>query len=87
MRLKERRCIAQFIGFNPSYFCINSMDMKDVKKAINASMGFPIVNGPRKFCRRICLDGGSTDNVPVYPMQHAQSDHYRYSGIDMQFHN
>ena len=58
----------KLVGFDCGYFCLNHMPRKDLKSCINASMGFPILNGPIRFSNHIYLDGGATDNVPVWPV-------------------
>ena len=66
-------CTKMF-GFDCSYFCLNHMPRKDLKSTINASMGFPIVNGPIRFANHMWIDGGATDNVPVYPATYFDPD-------------
>jgi len=63
-------------GLNCEYFCLNKMSRDDIKTVINVSMSYPIVNGPIKFKRRHYIDGGATDNVPVYPLSY-------YKDLDM----
>ena len=50
------------------------MPRKDLKQAINASMGLPIFNGPLRFNKHICVDGGATDNIPVLPATYFDPD-------------
>lgn len=61
-------------GLDCGYYCLNSMPRKDLKQAINASMGLPIFNGPLRFNKHICIDGGATDNVPVLPATYFDPD-------------
>ena len=61
-------------GFDCGYFCLNHMPRKDLKTCINASMGFPILNGPIRFNGHFYLDGGATDNVPVWPVTYFDPD-------------
>ena len=58
----------------PHYFCLNKMPRSDIKKAINVSMAFPLINGPHRFNGGIYIDGGATDNVPTYPMNYFDVD-------------
>ncbi len=49
------------------YFDSNS-DFDELKKVLNLSMAFPVVNGLyKKEFNRIYIDGGATDNIPVFP--------------------
>lgn len=59
--------VTNAVGFNCNYYCLNHMPRKDLKSCINSSMSFPIINGPHRFSGHITLDGGATDNIPVYP--------------------
>ena len=61
-------------GFDCHYFCLNKMPREDIKAAINASMGFPLINGSQKFAHHRFVDGGATDNVPVYPCMYYDPD-------------
>ena len=61
-------------GFDCGYYCINHMPRKDLKACINASMALPIVNGPLRFSKHLCLDGGATDNIPIYPATYYDPD-------------
>jgi Predicted esterase of the alpha-beta hydrolase superfamily len=61
-------------GLDCGYYCINHMPRKDLKACINASMALPIVNGPLRFSNHLCLDGGATDNIPVYPATYYDPD-------------
>ncbi len=61
-------------GLDCGYYCLNSMPRKDLKQAINASMGLPIFNGPLRFNKHICIDGGATDNIPVLPATYFDPD-------------
>lgn len=51
------------------YFLFDSnSDYDELKKVLNLSMAFPIVNGLyKKEFNRIYIDGGATDNIPVFP--------------------
>ena len=51
------------------YFYIdNKTPQEDLYKAINITVTFPFVNGLyRKEYKRLYLDGGATDNIPVFP--------------------
>ena len=64
----------KIFNFDTHYFCLNSMDRADIKQAINVSMSFPIINGPLRFNHMLFIDGGATDNVPVYPMNYFDVD-------------
>ena len=61
-------------NFDTFYFCLNSMSRQDIKSAINVSMSFPLINGPLRFNHMLFIDGGATDNVPVYPMNYFDVD-------------
>lgn len=61
-------------GLDCGYYCLNHMPRKDLKHAINASMGLPIFNGPLRFNKHICIDGGATDNIPVFPATYFDPD-------------
>ncbi|MFA5283535.1 MAG: patatin-like phospholipase family protein [Bacilli bacterium] len=57
------------------YFYLNDMNRSETKSALNISMSFPLINGPRKSKGGMFfIDGGATDNVPVYPMQYFDLD-------------
>lgn len=64
----------KIFNFDTHYFCLNSMSRADIKQAINVSMSFPLINGPLRFNHRLFIDGGATDNVPVYPMNYFDVD-------------
>lgn len=51
------------------YFYIdNKTPQEDLYKAVNITVTFPFVNGLyRKEYKRLYLDGGATDNIPVFP--------------------
>ena len=66
--------VTRLWGLDCGYYCLNSMPRKDLKQAINASMGLPIFNGPLRFNKHICLDGGATDNIPVLPATYFDPD-------------
>lgn len=61
-------------GLECGYYCLNHMPRKDLKAAINASMGLPIFNGPLRFNHHICIDGGATDNIPILPALYYDPD-------------
>ena len=61
-------------GLVCDYYCLNSMPREDMKNAINASMSFPIINGPIRFNKKLYIDGGATDNVPVLPVTYFNPD-------------
>lgn len=61
-------------GLDCGYYCINHMPRKDLKACINASMALPIINGPLVFSKRLCIDGGATDNIPIYPATYYDPD-------------
>lgn len=64
----------RFPAFVPYYFYINKMDRNDVKKVLNCSSAFPVLNGPQRFNYKTYIDGGSTDNVPIYPLNYFDLD-------------
>lgn len=64
----------KIFSFDCHYFCLNNMPRSDIKDAINLSMGFPIINGPHKFNRKLWIDGGATDNIPVLPVTYFDCD-------------
>ena len=64
----------KIFNFDTHYFCLNNMSRADMKSAINVSMSFPIINGPLRFNHSLYIDGGATDNVPVYPMNYFDVD-------------
>ena len=64
----------KIFNFDTHYFCLNNMSRADIKSAINVSMSFPIINGPLRFNHMLYIDGGATDNVPVYPMNYFDVD-------------
>lgn len=66
--------VTRLWGLDCGYYCLNSMPRKDLKQAINASMGLPIFNGPLRFNKHICIDGGATDNIPVLPATYYDPD-------------
>lgn len=66
--------VTKLMGFDCGYYCLNHMPRKDLKSCINASMSFPIVNGPHRFAGHISLDGGATDNIPVWPTKYFDPD-------------
>ena len=66
--------VTRLWGLDCGYYCLNSMPRKDLKQAINASMGLPIFNGPLRFNKHICIDGGATDNIPVLPATYFDPD-------------
>lgn len=51
------------------YFYLDkSKNIDEVSKAINITLTFPFVNGLfRKEFNKFYLDGGGTDNIPIYP--------------------
>lgn len=61
-------------SLEPYYFCLNSMNRQDLKKCLNASMGFPVVNGRKRFKGQLFMDGGTCDNVPIYPLDYFDLD-------------
>ena len=61
-------------GLTCDYYCLNKMPREDIKTAINCSMSFPIINGPLRFNRKLYIDGGATDNVPVLPVTYFEPD-------------
>ncbi len=58
------------------YFYLNDKTPReDVIKALNITLTFPFVNGLfRREYHRFYLDGGSTDNIPVYPFYYYDLD-------------
>lgn len=64
----------KLISLDCGYFCLNHMPRKDLKACINSSMAFPIINGPYRFARHIMIDGGATDNIPVWPATYFDPD-------------
>lgn len=57
------------------YFYLNNMNRSETKSTLNISMSFPLINGPKKSRGGMFfIDGGATDNVPVYPMQYFDLD-------------
>lgn len=66
--------VTKFSSFTPYYFCINKMIRNDIKKILNCSSAFPLINGPQRFNYSAYLDGGYTDNVPVYPLKYFDLD-------------
>ena len=64
----------KFPAFVPYYFYINKMKRNDIKKVLNCSSAFPILNGPQRFNYKTYIDGGSTDNVPTYPLKYFDLD-------------
>ena len=66
--------VTRIWGLDCGYYCLNSMPRKDLKACINASMGLPIFNGPLRFNKHICVDGGATDNIPVLPATYFDPD-------------
>ena len=66
--------VTRIWGLDCGYYCLNSMPRKDLKSCINASMGLPIFNGPLRFNKHICIDGGATDNIPVLPATYFDPD-------------
>ena len=66
--------VTRIWGLDCGYYCLNNMPRKDLKACINASMGLPIFNGPLRFNKHICIDGGATDNIPVLPATYFDPD-------------
>lgn len=64
----------KIFNFDTHYYCINKMSRSDIKNVLNVSMSFPIINGPLRFNHGLYIDGGATDNVPVYPMNYFDVD-------------
>ncbi|MCQ2794689.1 MAG: patatin-like phospholipase family protein [Bacilli bacterium] len=64
----------KFPSFIPHYFCLNTMKRNDAKKVLNCSSAFPLINGPQRFNYTTYIDGGSTDNVPIYPLKYFNLD-------------
>ena len=64
----------RIFGLECYYFCLNTMPRLDLKRAINVSMSYPFINGPKMFKHHLWLDGGATDNVPVYPVTEYKPD-------------
>ena len=64
----------KIFSFECHYFCLNGMTRTDIKNVINVSMAFPIINGPLRFNRLLYIDGGATDNIPVYPLNYFDVD-------------
>ena len=64
----------KLLGIDCHYFCLNHMPREDVKAVVNASMSFPIINGPLRFNHHLWIDGGATDNVPVLPVTYFDPD-------------
>lgn len=58
------------------YFYIdNNTSRENLYKAINITVTFPFVNGLyRKEYKRYYLDGGATDNIPVFPFYEKKVD-------------
>ncbi len=58
------------------YFYLNDKTPReDILKALNITLTFPFVNGVfRREYHRFYLDGGSTDNIPVYPFYYYDLD-------------
>lgn len=58
------------------YFLINEKTTRDeLEKAINITLTFPFVNGLfRREYNRFYLDGGATDNIPVFPFYVCKMD-------------
>lgn len=56
------------------YFNLNNVQVNDIKKLINLSMSFPGLNGPKFFKGNLYLDGGATNNVPIYPTNYFDLD-------------
>lgn len=62
-------------NFETYYFYLNKMTRSEVKNVISISMSFPFINGPRRSKQgKLFLDGGATDNVPVYPLIYEDLD-------------
>ena len=64
----------RLLELNPYYFCLNSLNRQEVKKVLDASMGFPVLNGRKKFNGSLFFDGGATDNFPCYPLEYFDLD-------------
>ena len=64
----------RLIELNPYYFCLNSLNRQEVKKILDASMGFPVLNGRKRFNGSLFFDGGATDNCPCYPLEYFDLD-------------
>lgn len=51
------------------FYSDNNTNRKLLRKIINSSMAFPFINEPRRGGGGyVFIDGGSGDNVPVYPL-------------------
>ncbi|HNX16581.1 MAG TPA: patatin-like phospholipase family protein [Bacilli bacterium] len=65
----------KLFGLETYYFYLNKMDRNSVRTTLNISMSFPMVNGPHRLHKRtLFIDGGATDNIPIYPMLHEDLD-------------
>ena len=64
----------KLFGLECYYHCLNTMPRADIKKAINVAMSYPFINGPLSFNHHIWIDGGATDNVPVYPVTYYEPE-------------
>lgn len=56
------------------YYNLNCVTKNDLPKILNLSMSFPFLNGPKLFNGRFYLDGGTADNVPIYPAEYFDLD-------------
>lgn len=65
----------RLINWNTYYFYLNNMSRAEIKNTISLSMSFPIINGPTRSKKgMLFLDGGATDNVPIYPLIYEKLD-------------
>ena len=58
------------------YFYLDQKtDIEEIRKAINITLTFPFVNGLfKRYNKKFYLDGGATDNIPVYPFKYYDVD-------------
>lgn len=57
------------------FYITNDTAPEDLRKITNITLTFPFVNGIwRKEYNRLYVDGGATDNIPVYPFLYHHVD-------------
>lgn len=57
------------------FYLDNKTDIDLIRKAINITLTFPFVNGVfKRYKQKFYVDGGATDNIPVYPFKYYDVD-------------
>ena len=66
--------VVKVLELEPHYYCLNSLSRPEIKACLKAGTGFPVIIGSKRFNKSLFWDGGSCDNIPVYPITYYDVD-------------